>query len=87
MSCRSTMENLAHEIYLEKQQEKRDKENEDLINFWLGTFGGKPIRKPVLDQSIVKNTVEPWVGKEMAKKFDEMNRITIKTNEDFKGAN
>lgn len=82
MSCRTTMENLAHEIYLDKQKEMRDKENEDLVNFWLGTFGAKPIRKPVLDQSIVKNTIEPWVGKEMAKKFDEMNRITIETNKE-----
>lgn len=86
MSCKTTME-IAREIYLEKQQEKRDKENEELINFWLGTYGGKPIRKPVLDQSIVKETVEPWVGKEMAKKYDEMHQITIKTNEDFKGSN
>ena len=31
----------------------------------------------------IKNIVEPWVGKEIAKKFDEMQRITIKTNEDF----
>ena len=80
MSCRSTMENLAKEIYLEKQQEKLRQEEEEFVNFWCGT---KPIRKPVLDQSIVKNTIEPWVGKEMAKKFDEMHRITIKTNEDF----
>lgn len=63
------MENLAKEIYLYKQQEKLRQENEDLVNFWLGTFGAKPIRKPVLDQSNVKNTIEPWVGKEMAKKF------------------
>lgn len=83
MSCRSTMENLGREIYLYKQQEKLRQEQEEIVNFWLGTFGGKPIRKPVLDQSIVKNTIEPWVGKEMAKKFDEMHRITIKTNEDF----
>lgn len=74
MSCRTAMENIAKEIYLYKQKEKRDKENEDLVNFWLGTCGRKPIRKPVLDQSIVKNTIEPWVGKEMAKKFDEMMR-------------
>lgn len=83
MSCRSTMENLGREIYLYKQQEKLRQEQEEDVNFWLGTFGGKPIRKPVLDQSIVKNTIEPWVGKEMVKKFDEMHRITIKTNEDF----
>ena len=78
MSCRTTMENLAHEIYLDKQKEKLQQEQEDLTNFWLGTFGQKPIRKPVLDQSIAKNTIEPWVGKEMAKKFDEMNRNTNK---------
>lgn len=80
MSCRSTMENLGREIYLYKQQEKLRQEEEEFVNFWCCT---KPVRKPVLDQSIVKNTIEPWVGKEMAKKFDEMHRITIKTNEDF----
>lgn len=80
MSCRSTMENLAKEIYLDIQKEKMRQEEEDFVNFLIGTDGRKPIRKPVLDQSIVKNTIEPWVGKEMAKKFDEMYRITIEIN-------
>ena len=79
------MENLAKKIYHDMQKEKLSQEQEEDINFWLESIGKKPIRKPVLDQSIVKNTLEPLVCKEMAKKFDVMHRhtITIETNEDF----
>ena len=71
MSCRAAMENLAKEIYLYKQREQEMQEHEDLVNFWLGTCGRKPIRKPNLTQ-ICLNTIEPYVGKEFAKKFEQM---------------
>ena len=77
MSCRTTMENLGNEIYRDKQREKEIQEQEDLIDFWLGTDGRKLEPKPNLTQIGVQ-TIEPWVGKEFAKKFDEMNRNTNK---------
>lgn len=83
------MENIAKKIFRNMQKEKLRQEQEEDLNFWLVSIGKKPIHKPVINQGIVNNTLEPLVCKEMAKKFDEMHKhtITIETNKNFSEMN